>query len=454
MEQFRAYAHAHLAEITQELSALCALPSIGGREDALLATAGRVAEALEGCGLKARLVSAGGPPVVLAERLVRGRPTVLFYDHYDVQPAGEESRWRFPPFSPTVYRRCLFARGAVDNKGTLVARLWALRAWRDLHGGLPVGVRFLVEGEEESGSPHLGDLIAAQRRRLRADGCIWEAGEIGSQGRPSLYLGMKGILEVELEVRGAGQDLHSGWATIAPNPAWRLVWALSRLKSPDEGINIDGFYDDAEGPTREEIRRSRKVPFAERDYLEAWQVPSFLQGLSGGPLLLCQFYSPTCNISGLESGHMGPGERTIVPAVARARLDFRLVPQQRPEAILELLRRYLDREGFGDVAIRPLGMMEAPFRTPPEAPFVRAVVEATRQAFGRVPAVFPTAGGSGPIYHFGHDLGLPVVGLGVGRPRANVHGPNENVRLLDLERGVVHVAAVLGRLAEGLPADN
>lgn len=448
VERFRTYARQHLAEIVRDLSALCALPSLAGRHDDLQATAAWVAGALEECGLKARLVSAGGPPVVLAERLRRGRPTILFYDHYDVQPPGDETRWRFPPFSPTVYRRCLYARGAVDNKGNLVARLWALRAWRALYGELPVGVRFLVEGEEEEGSPHLEALIAAQRQRLHADGCIWEAGEIGRRGQPILYLGMKGILAVELEIQGAAHELHSGWATIAPNPAWRLVWALARLKSPDEEILIDGFYDDVEGPSRQEIEQARQTPFPEGDYLRAWKVPSFLRELSGGPLLLCQFYSPTCNISGLEGGYMGAGERTIIPNAARARLDFRLVPHQRPEAVLELLRRYLEREGYGDIVIRPLGMMEAPFRTPPDSPFVRAVVEATRQAFGRAPVVLPTSGGSGPIHHFGHGLGLPIVGLGVGRPEANVHGANENVRLLDLERGIVHVAAVLGHLAQ------
>ena len=448
MEQLRTYVQKHIAEVVQDLSALCALPSMAGQEEALQACADWVAGALKECGLKVRQVSSGGPPVVLAERLVRGRPTVLFYDHYDVQPPGDESLWRFPPFVPTVYQRALYARGAVDNKGNLVARLWALRAWRALYGDLPVGVRFLVEGEEEVGSPHLGDLIAAQRGHLRAAGCIWEAGEISSRGQPLLYLGMKGILAVQLECTGPAQELHSGWATIAPNPAWRLVWALARLKSADEGILIDGFYDDVEGPTRLEIEQARRIPFPEQDYLRAWKVPTFLQELSGGPLLLCQFYSPTCNISGLESGYTGPGERTIIPAVARARLDFRLVPKQEPGKILELLRRYLDREGFGDVTIRPLGMMEHPFRTPPDAPFVQAVVEATRRAFRRRPAVLPTSGGSGPIHHVGHGLGLPIVGLGVGRPEANVHGPNENVRLLDLQRGIVHVAAVLARLAE------
>lgn len=451
MQHFRDFARRHLPEVVEDLRNLCAIPGMAGRPEELKAAADWVARALEDCGLRVQSLSAGGPPVVLAEREVPGRPTILFYDHYDVQPAGDEREWRFPPFVLRLYRRRLYARGAVDNKGTLLARLWALRAWQELEGGLPVGVRFLVEGEEEVGSPHLADFVLTHAERLRADGCIWESGSISSDGRPHLYLGMKGLLSVELEVRGATTELHSGWATIAPNPAWRLVWALSRLKSPDEEILIDGFYDAVEGPGHEEIRKSRRLPFPERDYLEAWKVPSFLQGMSGSTLLLCQFYSPTCNISGLAGGHTGNGDRTIIPARAWARLDFRLVPRQRPEEVLEQLRRYLDQEGFGDIQIRVLGFPLRPFRTPPEAPFVRAVVEATRRAFGKNPAVFPIAGGSGPIFFFGQGLGMPVVGLGIGHPGSQVHGANENVRLSDLERGIVHVAVLLGRLAEGLP---
>ncbi|MGC8874794.1 MAG: M20/M25/M40 family metallo-hydrolase [Chloroflexia bacterium] len=453
MERFREYARMHLKEAVEELSALCALPSVAGRPAALRETAQQVARMLEASGLEAHLFETDdGAPIVWGERLVPGRPTVLFYDHYDVQPPGDEAAWRFPPFAPRFYRNRLYGRGVVDNKGNLVARLWALRAWNALAGGPPVGVRFLVEGEEESGSPHLGAFVEAHADRLRADGCIWEAGDISSRGRAHLYLGMKGVLSVELEARGAAADLHSGWATIAPNPAWRLVWALSRIKSPDEEILIEGFYDRVEGPTHEEIRQARRIPFPEEEVLRNWQVPQFLQGLTGGNLLLCQFYSPTATINGFEAGRIDEGVRTVVPAVARARLDFRLVPKQEPEEILDLLRKHLEREGYGDIQVRQLGMAFRPFRTDPRAPFVRAVVEATRAAFGCGPALFATSGGSGPMAQVGGTLGLPIVSLGIGHAGANIHGANENLLLRNLERGIVHVAAILERLAEGLPA--
>jgi acetylornithine deacetylase/succinyl-diaminopimelate desuccinylase-like protein len=219
------------------------------------------------------------------------------------------------------------------------------------------------------------------------------------------------------------------------------------MKSVTEEVLIDGFYDDVEGPSREEIAEARQIRFSEKSLLRVWEIPAFLQDLSGGPFLLCQFYSPTCNISGFESGHAGPGVRTIIPSVARARVDFRLVPDQRPEKILELVRHFLAEEGLGDVVVRPLGPALRPFRTPPGHPFVRTVVEATRQAYPRRPIVFPTAGGSGPMYILGEKLELPIVSLGVGHPKENVHAANENARLRDLERGVVHVAAILKRLA-------
>jgi acetylornithine deacetylase/succinyl-diaminopimelate desuccinylase-like protein len=448
---FRDFARQHLVEIVEDLSQFCALPSTAGRPEALRAAAEWAAQSLESCGLNAHLLSAGGSPVVVAERLARGKPTLLFYDHYDVQSPGNEGNWRFPPFSPRMYRRRLYARGAVDNKGDLVARLWALRAWKELYGRLPVGVRFLVEGEEEAGSPHLAAFVQEHPELLRADGCLWEYGETDRQGRPYLYLGMKGILSVELETRGAATELHSSWASIAPNPAWRLLWALGRLKSADEEVLIEGFYDHVDGPSHDEIRQSRRLPFPEEESRHAWNIPAFLADLSDGPLLLSQFYTPTCNISGIEGGHIGEGIRTIIPSSARARLDFRLVPKQQPEQILQLLRRYLDQEGFGDVTVRPLGLALPPFRTPPGHPFVQVVVEATRTVYRRRPAVFPTMGGSGPMYLFGEGLKMPIVAIGVGYPGSNVHGADENVRLVDLERGVAHVAAILGRVAEGLP---
>lgn len=451
LRPFRKYARQHQAEIVEELSELCALPSVADRPPVLEATAERVVQSLQACGLSTELYEAGGPPVVYAERLVPGKPTILFYNHYDVQPPGDEEAWRYPPFAPQKYRRRFYARGAVDNKGNLVARLWGLRAWQELRGDLPVGIRFLVEGEEETGSPHLADFVEEHADLLQADGCIWEAGETDARGRPHLYLGMKGVLSVELEATGAAQALHSGWATIAPNPAWRLAWALSRLKGSNEDILIDGFYDDVEAPTYGEIDEARRISFPEKDLLEAWGIPRFLQSLSKGSLRLCHFYSPTCNINGLTGGHTGEGIRTIVPSSARACLDFRLVPHQRPEKILQLLRDYLKREGFGDIAVRPLGPALPPFRTPPDDPFVQAVVEATRPVYRPRPAVYPTAGGSGPMYLFGERLGIPVVSLGVGHPQANVHGPNENLRLSDMEKGIDHVATILECLAEGLP---
>ncbi len=451
MQPFRSFAHQHLSEMVAELSDLCALPSVAGQSEVLHAAAEHVAQAMEAVGLKARILSAGGPPVVVAEHLVPGKPTVLFYDHYDVQPAGDERSWRFPPFSPRRYRRRLYARGAVDNKGDLVARLWAVRAWQELHGGLPVGVRFLVEGEEELGSPHLAAFVEKHGDLLQADGCIWEYGETDERGRPYLYLGMKGILGVELQSRGAAADLHSSWATIAPNPAWRLVWAISRLKSSSEEVLIDGFYDQVVSPSSTEVRRARRLPFPEEEIRNSWQVPAFLQDMTSGVLLLSLLYTPTCNICAIEGGSLGEGLRTVVPAEARAHLDFRLVPGQQPEEVLELLRKYLDDEGYGDITVRQVGPALPPFRTPPDHPFVRVVEAATRKIYRPRPAVFPIQGGSGPMHVLGEKLGLPIVTLGVGYPGSNVHSANENVRLVDLERGVAHAAAVLGELAEGLP---
>ncbi|MBN1483664.1 MAG: M20/M25/M40 family metallo-hydrolase, partial [Chloroflexia bacterium] len=444
----RTYAKEHMADMVRDLSEFCALPSMAGQPQGLNDAAAWVARSLEDCGLSVRRLESGGPTVIQAQRLRPGRPTVLFYNHYDVQPPGDEDAWRFPPFEPRQHGRRLYARGAVDNKGALVARLWALRAWRELYGELPLGVRFVVEGEEEIGSPHLPALLQEHGPLFQADGCIWEAGGVGAQARPLLYLGMKGVLYVELEARGTAQALHSSWGTVAPNPAWRLLWAISSLKSPDEDILIEGFYDTVDGPSREDIRQVQELPFDQEALLEAWQVPGFLAGLSGAMFLLAHFYAPSCNLDSFQSGQV-EHIHTALPNVARAHLDFRLVPDQQPEEILDLLRRHLEEQDFADIVVRPLGPALRPFRTPLEHPFVQAVVEATRTVFHPRPAIFPTSGGSGPMYLFGQDLGLPVVSLGVGHLEDNVHGADENVRLVDLERGVAHVAAIMERLAQG-----
>src|SRR5205807_4408266 len=294
-----------------------------------------------------------GPPTIVGQAGTGAR-TLLVYDHYDVQPPEPLEEWSTPPFEPTERDGFLFGRGVSDNKGNLMARLQAIEAYRATLGELPLRVRVLYEGEEEIGSEHLAEFVERNAERLRADGCVWEAGYKDAAGRPTVSLGLKGIAYFELRVRGAKQDAHSSVATIIPNAAWRLVWALATLKNDRDEIVIDGLMEAVRKPTADELRMLEALPYDEEGTRRIHDVPRFIRGLTGTPLKLKHFFEPTCTICGLTSGYAGPGSKTVLPAVASAKLDFRLVPDLDPDLVARLLRAHLDKRGFRDVEVTPM----------------------------------------------------------------------------------------------------
>jgi acetylornithine deacetylase/succinyl-diaminopimelate desuccinylase-like protein len=341
----------------------------------------------------------------------------------------------------------LFGRGVSDNKGNTVARLLALRAFQKMRGKPPISVKFLIEGEEEIGSPNLGAFVERNRRLLKADACIWECGGVNWKDQPIIMLGLKGILYVELEARGASQDVHSSMGTVVPNPAWRLVWALASLKDMDENIQIAGFYDNVRPPTKQEIAAIKAIPPDDEETKQSLGLKEFVKGVTGFDYRSRYILEPICNICGIYSGYTGPGSKTVLPCVARAKLDFRLVPNQRPEEILSRLRKHLDSHGFSDIAIAPTTEGENPARTPLDSPFVTIVAATGREVFGADPVIMPAMAGSGPMYYFTDTLGLPTAGIGVDYLGSRAHAPDENIRLADFILGTKHVAALLERMA-------
>jgi acetylornithine deacetylase/succinyl-diaminopimelate desuccinylase-like protein len=317
-DTFDAYVRAREREYIEELKSLVRLPTVSAQKSAIDETALAVLERTRRAGVVAEsLRVAGGPPTIVGET-GRGKKTLLVYDHYDVQPPDPLDEWNTPPFEPTERDGHLFARGVSDNKGNLMARLQAIEAYRATMGELPLRVRVLYEGEEEIGSEHLAEFIDRHADRLRADGCIWEAGYKDAAGRPTVSLGLKGIAYFELRVRGAKQDAHSSVATIIPNAAWRLVWALATLKNERDEIVIDGFMEAVRKPTPDEIRVLEALPYDEEATKRIHDVPRFIRGLTGTPLKLKHFFEPTCTICGLTSGYSGPGSKTVLPR-SRAR---------------------------------------------------------------------------------------------------------------------------------------
>jgi acetylornithine deacetylase/succinyl-diaminopimelate desuccinylase-like protein len=438
------YLETNLDKSISELSHFCAQPSVAAQNWGLTECAALTAQMLKARGFTVEVSSTGGAPVVYAEKPGRANKTLLFYNHYDVQPPEPLELWDSPPFEPTLRDGKLYARGVSDDKGHLVSRLFAIDSLIAVDGVLPCNVKFIVEGEEEVSSIHLKDYVLSNLDKLKADACIWEFGGVDHHEVPVEYLGLRGICYVELSVETAIMDVHSGiGGSIFPNAAWRLVWALSTLKGEDERIRLPGHYDTVKPPSERDRQLFDELPESADEYRSRYGIDHFLHGLSGGvDLRIAEVFEPTCTICGLTSGYQGEGSKTVLPARASAKVDFRLVPDQTPEQVLKSLRLHLDQEGFSDIQIKFLGG-ETPARTDPDDPFVALVVETARPVYGHPMQIVPMSGGSGPNHAFVHNLHLPVVSAGIGYPGAQGHAPNENIRLDLYLKGAQHIARIL-----------
>lgn len=450
MQQYDEYLASNLDKSIVELSRYCEQPSVAAQNWGLVECSQLTADMLTQRGFSVEVISTGGAPVVYAERAGRSQKTLLFYNHYDVQPPEPLELWDSPPFHPSRRDGKLYARGVSDDKGHLVSRLFAIDSLIAEDGDLPCNIKFVIEGEEEVSSLHLKDFVLNHLEKLKADACIWEFGGVDHREIPIQYLGLRGICYVELSVETAKIDVHSGLGgSIFPNAAWRLVWALSTLKGEDERIRLPGHYDNVKPPTDLDRKLFAEMPETSEEYKSRYGVDHFLRGLSGGiDLRIAETFEPTCTICGITSGYQGPGSKTVLPAKASAKVDFRLVPDQTPDQVLKSLREHLDREGFSDVKIEYLGGEQAA-RTDPNDPFVSLVVETARPIYGHPMQIVPMSGGSGPNHAFVHNLHLPVVSAGIGYPGAQAHAPNENVRLDLYLKGARHIAKILKEFGTG-----
>jgi acetylornithine deacetylase/succinyl-diaminopimelate desuccinylase-like protein len=444
------YLSERLDESIAELSRLVAQPSVGAQNWGMDECAILVSELLKKRGFAVEIIPTEGAPVVMAERKGKNSAkTLLFYNHYDVQPAEPLELWETPPFEPALRNGKLYGRGVSDDKGHLTSRLYALDALLAQNGELPCNVKFIVEGEEETGSIHLPAFITANKEKLAANACIWEFGGVDHREVPMQYLGLRGICYVELSVETAFIDVHSGeGGSIFPNSAWRLVWALNTLKGPDEKIRIPSWYDDIVPPTARDRELMAAQPDAAEEYKTYYGVKEFLKGLTGGvELLMAEVFEPTCTICGLTSGYQGAGSKTVLPAKASAKVDFRLALGQKVDKCLALLRQHLDAEGYADIKIEFMGGGPAA-KTDPDDPFIKLVVETAEEVFESKMELIPMVGGSGPNYPFIHELKLPVATAGLGYPDTRAHAPNENIRLDLYLKHARHMARLLGEFSK------
>ena len=460
-EEWR-YIDENFETFIQELRSAVQKPSIAAQNVGMSEAAQYFADLMESHGITARIMpTRGGFPCVYGEVKGKSDKTVLFYDHYDVQPPDPLDEWESEPFSGDIRDGKMYARGVSDNKGNACARIQAIGTLLKVRKELPLNVKFLIEGEEEIGSPHLAEFIEDNADLLRADFGVWESGYMNPDGRPGMYLGVKGMLYIELEAKGANKDMHSGSATHIPSAAWRLVWALASIKDANENILIPGFYDDVLPPTEREIQlleeslgeNSRGEPqddetekLRAKENARALGLEEYLLGLYGTELRKRQLFSPTANICGIKTGYIGEGQKTVLPARAMAKMDFRLVPDQDPDDILAKLRKHLASRGFADIAVRVVSK-DYPVKTPADLPVVDAARKAAEAVYGKPPVIAPTQGGSGPMYPFKKYLNLPMVAFGVGYWGSSNHGPNENIRLEDYRNGIKMVVQFLDELS-------
>ena len=437
------YLSEHLDEYIVETSELCAQPSISATGEGVAECAGLVETMLERRQFAVNKIPTDGNPVIVAHASGQSPRTLLFYNHYDVQPPEPLELWTTPPFKPTVRKGSLYARGAVDDKGELVARLAAVDAVRAANGGrLPCGVTFVVEGEEEIGSPHIAEFVQEHKELLACQGAVWEQGYVDPSGRPINTLGVRGVLAVELRVETMGVDAHSGGAHMLPNAAWRLVRVLDSLKGTDERVRIPGFYDDALPPSALDEQLFDAMPDHEVMLREQYGVNEFVLGMTGKELERAVF-SPTCNIQGITTGYQGGGMKTVIPHEASVKMDFRLVPFQDPDDIFAKLRAYLDEQGFADVETRRLGAMW-PAKTELDDALVQLCIRTGEEVYEKEALVHPLVGGSSPIYAFADPLGgIPVIRPGVGHTGCRTHAPDEHMHVDNLLNAARHIARIL-----------
>ncbi len=463
VERVHRHIDEHWSEHLEAARAFLRQPSISGDGTGMAEMAALVRDKIVGLGGEAAIVPTPLHPVVWG-RIDAGKPhTLLYYGMYDVQPViGEERDWIVDPFGGEIrdlpgFGECVVNRGVTNQKGPLIGFFNALESIRAVEGELPLNIVFMIEGEEELGSRNLPGFVREHRDRLRADAAFFSMYNQDPDGKVVSYLGVKGILFFELICRGGdwggpagGRAVHGSNAVWFGSPAWRLVHALSTMITPDQKhILIDGFYDDVASisPHDEALLAGLALTFRPEEELRENEVRRFKYDLAGVDLLKKYLYQPTLNIDGIIGGHTAEGTKTIIPHEARAKVDIRMVPNQEPGRMLDLVRRHLDRHGYGDIEIKfedAYGWAKTTVDTPP----VRALLRTYRE-FGIEPEVWPHLAGSAPFYLFTDVLQIPFAFGGLGHG-GRVHSPNEYATVAGMRDHEKSVATFLYRLAEEL----
>ena len=447
-----AYCDGHANAYVDELKAWIAIPSISAdpaRRDDVRHCCERLVSRMNAIGLHAKTLETAGNPLAYGEWLdAPGKPTVLIYGHYDVQPVDPVELWGSPPFEGTVRDGKMFGRGAVDDKGQVLMHLAAIEAHLRTRGRLPVNVKVVVEGEEEIGSPNFEAALATYRDTLRADLAVISDTAVFSADVPSLTTSMRGLVHWEVTVSGPEGDLHSGYyGGVVCNPIEALAQIIAGLKDADGRVAVPGFYDGVNDLTLEQLGELRALPFDPSTEARALGLPE-LGGESGRLPLERMWFRPTLECNGIWGGYQGPGTKTIIPSWAKAKLSARLAGKQEPDEVKARVRDYITSLAPPGVRVDvTAGGDVRAVVTSRDHPAVGAAARAMEAGFGKKPTFIGTGGTIGPVSSFDRILGLPQVLIGVGLPDDRIHAPNEKFDLKQFFGGIKTMCALYDELA-------
>ncbi|HEY8678936.1 MAG TPA: dipeptidase [Candidatus Dormibacteraeota bacterium] len=419
----------------KELDAFLRIPSISSqpeRADDVRRAAAHLVEQYQKVGLEnAEVIETEGHPVVYADWLkLPGKPTVLLYGHYDVQPVDPLDLWESPPFEPRQQDGLLFGRGSSDDKGQIAIHWQAIHAWLSTTGELPVNLKVIAEGEEEIGSPHFEAFVVANRERLKADYCVVSDTAMAAKGLPAITYGLRGVVYFELRVDAADTDMHSGlMGGIAPNPAQALAEILLRLKDASSHVLVPGFYDGVRPLSEEERRQFQRVPFDEAEVKKTYGLTA-LHGEAAFSPVERNWARPTLDVNGIWGGYQGPGIKTIIPACATAKVSCRLVPDQDPGEVARAIHDYVMAVRPPSVRVTLTHMMSyMPWITPIGHPLIRAARRALQRVYGTEPAMIRSGGSIGAVEVMARLLETPCLLVGFVLPDCFAHAPNERLDL-------------------------
>ena len=421
----------HMDGLISDLQKLIQQPSVSAKNEGIEECAKLVKKLLKTSGVKSEILrlKKGVAPIVYGEIKSKSNPgkTLMFYNHYDVQPAEPFDLWDDPPFSGIRKGNKIFGRGSTDDKGELITRIKAVEAYLKTTGDVPCNIKFVIEGEEETGSAHIEEYLKKYRKKFSNDGVIWEFGYVDAKNRPIIGLGMKGLLFVELSVQESIRDAHSSLAVLIKNPAWRLIEAVKTLRNSDGKILIKDWYKEVTPFSKKDLELIKKEPFDDSAFKKEFGIDSFVGNKKNLAAKKAMVGDATCNIAGFVSGYTGDGAKTVLPGSALVKIDFRLIPKMDPKKQVNRLKKHLKSHGFSDVKIK-IFHGEAAARTDSSNPFVSQVKTAADKAFGQSILNVSNAG-TGPMYPFVNILKSPCISIGSTYMFSRIHSPNEFARI-------------------------